>query len=121
MCAIAHENDQKCLKGRVLTMPLESCIGGQLASKSSRDAKTVDYSPRKRPEMPEIMSFNDALQSYIVGHGESKSSRDPKTVDYSPRKRPEIPEIMSFDDAADRKSTRLNSSHRSLSRMPSSA
>ena len=61
-------------------MPLESCTGGHGASKSSRDPKTVDYSPRKRPEKLEIMSF--------------------ETVDYSPRKRPEMLEITSFDDAA---------------------
>ena len=41
-------------------MLLESCTGGHGASKSSRNPKTVDYSPRKRPEMPEIMSFDDA-------------------------------------------------------------
>ena len=41
-------------------MLLESCIGGHGQSKSSRDPKTVDYSPRKRPEMPEITSFDDA-------------------------------------------------------------
>ena len=56
---IAHENGQKCLKSRVLTMPLESCTGGHRASKSSRDPKIMDNSPRKRPEMPEIMSFYD--------------------------------------------------------------
>ena len=81
-------------------MPLESCPGCHGASKSSRDPKTVYYSPRNRPEMPEIMSFNDAVESYIVGHGESKSSRDPKTEDYSLGKRQKMPEITSFDDAA---------------------
>ena len=80
-------------------MPLESCTGGHGASKSSRDTKTVDYSPRKRPEKPEIMSFDDALESCTGGHGASKSSREPKTVDYSLGKWPKIPEIMSFDDA----------------------
>ena len=83
---IAHENGQKCPKSRVLMTPLESCTGGHRASKSNRDPKTVDYSPRKRPEMPEIKSFDDALESCTGGHGASKSSRDPKTVDYSPRK-----------------------------------
>ena len=81
-------------------MPLESCTGGHGASKSSRDLKNVDYSPQKRSEMLEIMSFDDALESCTEGHGASKSSRDPKTVDYSPGKRPEILEITSFDDAA---------------------
>ena len=41
-------------------MPLESCTGGHGASKYSRDPKTVDYSPRKRQEMAEIMCFDDA-------------------------------------------------------------
>ena len=81
-------------------MLLESCTGGHGASKSSRDPKTVDYSPRKRIEMREIMSLDDAARVVYRGHGASKSSRDPKTVDYSPRKRTEMREITSFDDAA---------------------
>ena len=60
----------------------------------------MDYSPRKRPEMPEIMNSGDAARVVYWGHGASKSSRDPKTVDYSPRKRLEMPKITSFDDAA---------------------
>ena len=64
---IAHENGQKCPKSLVLTMPLESCTGGHGASKSSRDPKTIDYSPRKRPEMPEIMSFDDASRVVYWG------------------------------------------------------
>ena len=40
-------------------MRLESFNGGHKASKSSRDPKIMDYSPRKRPEMPEITSFDD--------------------------------------------------------------
>ena len=59
---LAHENGQKCPQSRVLTMPLESCTGGHGASKSSRDQTTVDCSPGKRPEMPEIMSFVDATR-----------------------------------------------------------
>ena len=81
-------------------MPLESCTGGHGASKSSRDPKTVDYSPRKWPEMREIMSINDTARVVYRGHGASKSSRDMKTVDYSPQKRTEMREITSFDDAA---------------------
>ena len=79
-------------------MPLESCTGGHGASKSSRDPKIMDYSPRKRPEMREIMSFDDAARVVYRGHGALKCSRDLKTVD--PRKRPEMLEITSFDDAA---------------------
>ena len=56
-CAIAHENGQKCPKSRVFMMPLESCTGGHGALKPSRDPKTLDYSPRKRQEMPDITSF----------------------------------------------------------------
>ena len=81
-------------------MLLESCIGGHGASKSSRDPKTVDYSPRKRPEMLESRVLTMTVESGNGGHGASKSSRDPKAVDYSPRKRPEMLEITSFDDAA---------------------
>ena len=59
---IAHENGQKCLKSRFLTMPLQSCTGGHGASKSSRDPKNMDYSPRKQPEMLEITSFDNAAR-----------------------------------------------------------
>ena len=48
-------------------MPVESCTGGHGASKSSRDTKTVDYSPRKRPEMCEITSFDDAARVVYRG------------------------------------------------------
>ena len=81
-------------------MPLESCTGGHGASKSSRDPKTVDYSPRKRSEMPEITSFNDAARVVYRGSHVIEIHRDPKTVDYRPRKWPEMPEITSFGDAA---------------------
>ena len=94
---IAHENGQKCPKSQVLTMPLESCTWGQRASKSSRDPKTVDYNPRKRPEKPKNHeSWAMPLDSCTRGHRASKSSRDPKTVDYSPLKWPELPKIISF-------------------------
>ena len=43
-------------------MLVESCTEGHGASKSSRDPKNVDYSPRKRPKMLEIMSFDDAAR-----------------------------------------------------------
>ena len=59
---ISHENGHECSKSRVLTMPLESCTGGHGASKSPREPKTVDYSPRKWPEMLEITSFDDAAR-----------------------------------------------------------
>ena len=64
---IAHENGQKCTKSRVLTMPLESCTGGHGASKSPWEPKTVDYSPRKRSEMLEITSFDDAARIVYRG------------------------------------------------------
>ena len=81
-------------------MPLESCTGDHGASKSARDPKTVDYSPRKQPEMLEITSFDDAARVMYRGSQGIEIHRDPKTVDYSPRKRPEMQEIKSFDDAA---------------------
>ena len=84
-CALAHENCQKSPKSRVFTMPLETCTGGHGALKSSWDPKTVDYSPRKRPEMPEIASFCDATR--VVYR---------LSWDYSPRKRREMSEITSF-------------------------
>ena len=59
---IAHENGQECSKSLVLTMALESCTRGHKASKSSLDPKIMDYIPRKRPEMPEITSFDDAAR-----------------------------------------------------------
>ena len=97
---VAHENGQKCPKSRVLMRPLESCTGVHGASKSSRDQKTVDCSPRKRPEMTKSRVLTIPLESCTGSHGASKSSRDPKTVDYRLGKRPEMPEIMSFDNAA---------------------
>ena len=48
-------------------MPLESCTGGHGASKSSRDPKSVDYSPRKRPKMLDITSFDDAARVVYRG------------------------------------------------------
>ena len=48
-------------------MPLDSCIGGHGTSKSFRDPKNVDYSPRKRPEILEIMSFDDAARVMYQG------------------------------------------------------
>ena len=40
---------------------------GHGASKSSRNLKTVDYSPRKRPKMPEITSFDNAARVMYRG------------------------------------------------------
>ena len=48
-------------------MPLDSYTGDHGASKSSRDPKTVDYSPQKRPEMLEITSFDDAARVVYRG------------------------------------------------------
>ena len=81
-------------------MPLQSCTGGHGESKSSRDPKTVDYSPRKRPEMHEIMSFDDAARVVYQGSRGIEILPGPKTVDNSPRKRTEMRESTSFDDAA---------------------
>ena len=80
-------------------MPLESCTVGHGASKSSRDPKTVDYSPRKRPEMLEITSFDDAARVVYRGSRGIEILPGPKNRG-RPRKRPEMLEITSFDDAA---------------------
>ena len=48
-------------------MLLESRTGGHGASKSSQDPKTVDYSPQKRSEMPEITSFDDVARVVYWG------------------------------------------------------
>ena len=81
-------------------MPLESCSGGHGASKSSRDPKTVDYSPRKRPEMREITSFDDVARVLYRGSRCIEILPGHENMDYSPRKWPEMREITSFDDAA---------------------
>ena len=38
-----------------------------MSSKSNRDPKTVDYGPRKWPEIPEITSFGDAARVVYRG------------------------------------------------------
>ena len=48
-------------------MLLESCTGGQKASKISWDPKLVSYNPRKRPEMAEITSFVDVTRLVYRG------------------------------------------------------
>ena len=59
------------------------------------------------------MDFKDKSRPLIVGScGTYRLSRHPKLPTYRPRGRL---------DYQDRKSTRLNSSHSSISRMPSSA
>ena len=59
-------------------MLLDSYIGGHGASKSSRDPKTVDYSPRKWPEMLEITSFDDAARVMYQGSRGIEILRGPK-------------------------------------------
>ena len=81
-------------------MPLESCTRGHGASKSSRDPKTVDYGSRKRTEMREITSFDDAARVMYRGSRGIEILPGPEKVDNGPRKRPKMLEIMSFDDAA---------------------
>ena len=81
-------------------MPLESCTGGHGASKSSRDPKTVDYSPRNGQKCPKSRVLMMPLESCTGRHWASKSPRDPKNEDCSLGKRPEMPQITSFDDAA---------------------
>ena len=59
-------------------MPLESCIGDDGAWKSTLDPKTVDYSTRKRPEMPEITSFDDAARVMYRGSQKMEIHPGPK-------------------------------------------
>ena len=48
-------------------MPLESCTGGVTGHQILPGPETVDYSPRKRPEMLEITSFDDAARVVYRG------------------------------------------------------
>ena len=60
----------------------------------------MDYSPRKRPKIPEITSFCYAAKVMYRGSQGIEILPGPEKVDYSPRKRPQMPEISSFGDAA---------------------
>ena len=64
------------------------------------DPKTVDYSPRKRPEMLEITGFDDAARVVYRGSRGIEILLGPENRGHSPRKRTEMHEITSFDDAA---------------------
>ena len=68
--------------------------------KTNPDPKTMCYSSRKWPEMPEIPSFYDATRVVYRVSRALKSSRDPKTVDYSPLKQPEMLKSRVFYDFA---------------------
>ena len=48
-------------------MPLESCTRGSRGIEILPGPETVDYSPRKRPEMLEITSFDDAARVVYRG------------------------------------------------------
>ena len=64
-------------------MPLDSYTGGHGASKSSRDPKTVDNSPGKRPEMLEITSFDDVARVMyrgVTGNRNPPGTRKPWTI-----------------------------------------
>ena len=97
-CAIDHENGQNCPKSQVLTMSPESCSRAHGPLKSSSDHKTVCYSPEKRPEQQEIMSFDDVARMVYRGSQSIEIIPGPEKVRYRPSKLPELPEIMSFDD-----------------------
>ena len=80
--------------------PLESCIG-VTGHRNPPGTQKPWTSPRKRPEMPEITSFDDAARVMYRGSRCIEILPGPeKTVDYTRRKRPEMLEITSFDDAA---------------------
>ena len=97
---ITRENGQKCSKTRVLPTPLEPCTEGHKASKPSREPKIVGYNPRKRPEMLEITSFDNAARVVCRGSQGIKILSGQKIVGYNPRKWPEMLESTSFVDAA---------------------
>ena len=59
LCAITHENGQKWPNRRVLMTSQFSCSRGHEPFKSCQEPKTVCNSPRKRPEMTKLMSFDD--------------------------------------------------------------
>ena len=56
--------------------------------------------PRKRQEIAEITSFEDASRVVYGGHRASKSARERKIVGNNPRKWEELAEITSFVDAS---------------------
>ena len=97
---ITDENGQKYSKSRVLSTLLESCVGGHKASKPSRDPKIVGYNRRKRPEIHQITSFDDATRVVCRGLQGIKILPGPKIEGYNPRKLPEMLEVTSFVDAA---------------------
>ena len=63
---IAHENGQKC-EITSFDDAARVVYGGQEASKSTLDPKTVEYSPRKRTDMREITNFGDAARVMYRG------------------------------------------------------
>ena len=71
---IAHENAEKCPKSRVLMMPLESCIVGHRASKSSRDPKSWTIAHENYQKCPKSRVLTMPLESCTVGHRVSKST-----------------------------------------------
>ena len=58
---------QKWPKTRVLLIPLESCIMGHKASKSSLDPKIMGYYTRKQTEMAHNTSFADLSRVQYLG------------------------------------------------------
>ena len=65
--------------------------------------------------------LNEGLNSYYVDSLMSKEDRDNNIDKFINDDNGIMNNVMYRDWETDRKSTRLNSSHRSLSRMPSSA
>src|SRR3989337_595704 len=84
MCAVDHENGQNCPKSRVWTMSPESCSRAHGPLKSSSDHKTVRYSPEKRPEQHEIMSFEDVVRVVHRGSQSIQIIPGPEKVRYRP-------------------------------------
>ena len=81
-------------------MPLDSCIVGHRASKSSRDQKVGTIAHENGQKCPKSRVLMMPLESCSGGHRASKSSQDPKVVDYSHENGRKMHEITIFDDAA---------------------
>ena len=72
--------------------------------------KAVAVDEEKEPRAPKVIDFMEALRRSVA----QKEGEEP-------RAREEAPPVRQSERPRDRKSTRLNSSHIPLSRMPSSA
>ena len=79
------QNGQKCLHPQLLTISKLPWTGGDGAFNSTRDPKTVCYSPWKWPKnCPKGLVLVTSKCPWTRGDASLKSSVNPKTMDYSP-------------------------------------